>query len=76
MEQALQEEQDPGTHRHAGKIILRLLLLKHIRDWSYEELEREVRANLVYREFTRIGGGKVPDNNSISRFGRQHQIHF
>ncbi len=54
-----------------AEIILRLLLLKHIRDWSYEELEREVRPNLVYREFTRIGGGKVPDNKSISRFGRQ-----
>jgi transposase, IS5 family len=53
-----------------AEIILRLLLLKHIRDWSYEDLEREVRANLVYREFTRIGGGKVPDNKSISRFGR------
>jgi IS5 family transposase len=57
----------PGT---PAEVILRLLLLKHIRDWSYEELAREVRANLVYREFTRIGGGKVPDDKSISRFGR------
>ena len=54
-----------------AEMILRLLLLKHIRDWSYEELAREVRANLVYREFTRIGGGKVPDDKSMSRFGRQ-----
>jgi IS5 family transposase len=58
----------PGA---TAEVILRLLLLKHIRDWSYEELVREVRANLVYREFTRIGGGKVPDDKSISRFGRQ-----
>jgi len=58
----------PGAPAEA---ILRLLLLKHIRDWSYEELAREVRANLVYREFTRIGGGKVPDDKSMSRFGRQ-----
>jgi hypothetical protein len=36
-----------------------MLLLKHVRDWSYETLSREVRANLVYREFTRIGGDKV-----------------
>jgi transposase, IS5 family len=28
---------------------------------------RERCANLVYREFTRIGGGKVPDDKSISR---------
>jgi transposase, IS5 family len=58
----------PGT---PAEVILRLLLLKHIRDWSYEELEREVRANFVYRQFTRIGGGEVPDDKSISRFGRQ-----
>ncbi len=32
--------------------ILRLLLLKHLRDWSFVNLTREVRADLVYREFT------------------------
>ena len=58
----------PGT---PAEVILRLLVLKHIRDWSFEELEREVCANFVYRQFTRIGGGKVPDNKSISRFGRR-----
>jgi IS5 family transposase len=58
----------PGT---PAEVILRLLLLKHIRDWSYEELEREVRANFVYRQFTRIGGGRVPDDKSMSRFSRQ-----
>jgi hypothetical protein len=26
-------------------MVLRLLILKHIRNWSYEVLEREVRAN-------------------------------
>jgi hypothetical protein len=34
------------------------LVLKHIRNWSYEVLEREVRANLVYRDFTHVGGGQ------------------
>jgi IS5 family transposase len=58
----------PGT---PADVILRLLLLKHMRDWSFQETEREVRANLVYREFTRIGAGTVPDNKSISRFSRQ-----
>ncbi len=58
----------PGT---TAEVILRLLLLKHIRDWSFEELEREVRANFVYRQFTHIGGGKVPDDKSMSRFSRK-----
>ena len=46
-----------------------LRLLKHVRNWSYEVLEREVRANLVYRDFTRVGGGKMPDAKTIGRWG-------
>lgn len=52
-----------------AEIVLRLLLLKHIRNWSYQILEREVRANLVYREFTRVGAGKVPDAKTMGRWG-------
>ncbi len=33
---------------------------KHLFDWSYDDLEQEVRANLVYRAFTRIDAGEVP----------------
>jgi IS5 family transposase len=50
-------------------VVLRLLVLKHLRNWSYEVLEREVRANLVYRDFTRVGGGKMPDAKTIGRWG-------
>jgi len=32
-----------------------------VRNWSYEIVEREVRANVVYRSFCRIGLAKVPD---------------
>ena len=47
----------PGT---PAEVVLRLLLLKHIRNWSYRVLEREVRANLVYRQFTRVGPRRCP----------------
>ena len=30
-------------------VVLRVLLLKHLRDWSFDECEREVRGSLVYR---------------------------
>src|SRR3974377_1590731 len=40
-----------------------------MRNWSYEVLEREVRANLVYRDFTCVGGGKVPDAKTMGRGG-------
>ena len=29
----------------------------------------EVRANLVYRDFTRVGGGKMPDAKTMGRWG-------
>ncbi len=51
-----------------AEVVLRLLLLKHIRNWSYEGVEREVRANLVYRSFTRVGGGKVPDDTVMNKW--------
>ena len=51
-----------------AEVVLRLLLLKHVRNWSYEVVEREVRANLVYRSFTRVGGGKVPDDTVMNKW--------
>ena len=50
-------------------MVLRVLVLKHVRNWSYETLEREVRANLVYRSFTRLGDGKMPDAKTMGRWG-------
>ena len=61
-----------GTRGRRGapaEMVLRMLLLKHLRNWSYATLEREVRANLVYRDFTRVGGGKVPDAKTMGRWG-------
>src|SRR6202051_2537563 len=53
----------------SAEMVLRLLILKHIRNWSYGVLEREVRANLVYRDFTRVGGAKTPDAKTMGRWG-------
>jgi len=50
-------------------VVVRLLVLKHMRNWSYAVLEREVRANLVYRQFTRIGAAKVPDAKTLGKLG-------
>src|ERR1700674_32440 len=59
-----------GRQQTPAEVVLRLLLLKHIRNWSYDTLEREVRANLVYRAFTRIGDEKVPDAKTLARLGQ------
>ena len=58
-----------GRRGAPAEMVLRLLILKHVRNWSYEVLEREVRANLVYRDFTRVGGGKMPDAKTMGRWG-------
>lgn len=58
-----------GRKGVAAETVLRLLILKHVRNWSYEILEREVRANLVYRNFTYVGADKVPDAKTMGRWG-------
>jgi len=59
-----------GREQTPAEVALRLLLLKHVRDWSYEVLEREVKANLVYRSFCRIGMEKVPDAKTLGKIGQ------
>ena len=58
-----------GRRGAPAEMVLRLLVLKHVRNWSYAIMEREVRTNLVYRDFTRVGGGKVPDAKTMGRWG-------
>jgi len=73
---ALVYEALAGRHPHSrtrgrpgipAEVVLRMLVLKHTRNWSFRVLEWEVGANLVYRQFTRVGGGKVPDAKTLGR---------
>lgn len=59
-----------GRPQTPAEVALRMLILKHVRNWSYEVLEREVRANVVYRAFCRIGTEKVPDEKTLVRLGQ------
>ena len=47
-----------------------MLVLKHLKNWSYEQLQWEVTGNLVYRHFCRIDGGNVPDAKTMVRLGQ------
>lgn len=71
LSQRCKKSKTRGRPATPAEVVLRLLLLKHMRNWSYADLRREVRANLVYREFTRIGAGTVPDDKTMGRLGRQ-----
>ncbi len=61
------ESRRRGRPQTPAEVALRLAVLKHVRNWSFQETEREVRANVVYREFTQIGAEKVPDAKTMAR---------
>ena len=54
----------PGT---PATVVLRMLVLKHLYDWSFDECEREVRGSLVYRAFCRLDCARVPDAKTLIR---------
>ena len=47
--------------------LLRCCVMKHLKGWSFRELEREVRSNLVYRRFTRFDADPTPNYSTFSR---------
>lgn len=59
-----------GRPSTPAEIVLRMLVLKHLRSWSYEQLQWEVTGNFVYRRFCRIDGGNVPDEKTMVRYGQ------
>jgi len=53
-----------------AEVVLRMLVLKHLYDWSFDECEREVRGSLVYRAFCRIDCERVPDAKTLIRLAQ------
>jgi IS5 family transposase len=51
-------------------VVLRMLVLKHLYDWSFDECERTVRGSLVYRAFCRIDCERVPDAKTLIRLAQ------
>jgi IS5 family transposase len=47
-----------------------VLVLKHLRRWTYEQLEWEVNGTYVCRRFCRIDGGDAPDEKTMVRYGQ------
>jgi IS5 family transposase len=65
----------PGSRRCGrpstpAEVALRMLVLKHLYNWSFDECEREVRGSLVYRAFCRIGCERVPDAKTLIRISK------
>src|SRR6266446_383389 len=61
---------DFGRPSIAPDRLLRCVVLKHLKGWSFRQLERELRASLLYRRFTRFYEDPIPDfSNLCQAFG-------
>src|SRR5246500_911577 len=47
--------------------LLRCCVMKHLKGWSFRDLERELRSNLVYRRFTHFDAEITPNFSVFSR---------
>jgi IS5 family transposase len=56
-----------GRKTIAPDRLLRCCALKHLKNWSFRQLERELRASLIYRRFTLFDQDDVPDFSTFSR---------
>jgi transposase, IS5 family len=57
-----------GRHSTPVEVLLRLLILKHLYQWSYKELEGRVKDSLVLRWFCRVAFHVVPDASTLWRW--------
>src|SRR5207244_1743707 len=58
---------DFGRPSIAPDRLLRCVILKHLKGWSFRQLEKELRASLLYRRFTRFYEDPIADVSSFSR---------
>ena len=59
-----------GRHSTPAETVLRLLVLRVLRGWSWERLVWEVRGNVVYRRYCRIDGGPVPNDKTLIKLNK------
>jgi transposase, IS5 family len=52
------------------EVILRMLAVKHLYDFSYEQTEQHVSDSLVLRQFCRVYFHAVPDHTTLCRWAR------
>ena len=57
-----------GRHSTPVEVILRLLICKHLYQWSYQETEERVGDSLVLRWFCRVYFETVPDETTLLRW--------
>lgn len=62
-----------GRNSTPVEVILRMLIVKRLYQYSYAETERHVSDSLVLRQFCRVYFGPVPDDTTLIRAANQIQ---
>jgi transposase, IS5 family len=62
-----------GRHSTPVEVILRMLIVKHLHQWSYQETEEQVDQNLILRWFCRLYWTPVPDDTTLIRWAKTLQ---
>jgi IS5 family transposase len=62
-----------GRHSTPVEVLLRLLIVKHLHQWSYQETEEQVDQNLILRWFCRLYWSPVPDDTTLIRWAKTLQ---
>ena len=62
-----------GRHSTPVEVLLRLLLLKHLFGWSYQQTEDRVDESLVLRWFARLYWQPTPDDTTLIRWANTLQ---
>ena len=57
-----------GRHSTPVEVLLRMLICKHLYQWSYKETEERVKDSLVLRWFCRVYFERVPDETTLLRW--------
>src|SRR5512135_3170842 len=65
--------QQTGRPSTPVEVILRLIIVKHLYGWSYEETEYNVSDSLVLRQFCRVYLNAVPDDTTLIKWANLMQ---
>lgn len=55
------------------EVVLRMVVVRHLYNWSYEDTEQHVKDSLVLRSFCRVYLEDVPDDTTLIRWANQIQ---
>jgi len=61
---------DDGRPSTPVEVILRMLVVKHLYDWSFPQTSQLVADSLVLRQFCRVYFASVPDQSTLNRWAK------